>query len=194
MENPSLNPCPLPSVGPFQQRSRRKDGVKQQWKWKVFKSSSINKHPNSEVMETIPFLTRRPLMSFLVGYKYIYIQFTYKVDVSSCSKVSKPVSTWNHFMKTIQTCTTVPWKTRTSGSCGTSVFETGPVSICGTFPSAFPAQKRGFQNVVPNGSKWPWGHSKYVSWAPKIPSLNHPCLYKMDPRSDWTRGVGSPIL
>ena len=78
------------------------------------------------------------------------------------------------------TRTTVPRKTRTSGSCGTSVFESLPASICGTFPSAFPAQKRGFKNVVPNGSKgteWPWDHSKYVSWAPKCRSLNHPCLY-----------------
>ena len=75
------------------------------------------------------------------------------------------------------------------------MFETKPAFICGTFPSAFPAQKRGFKNVVPNGSKWQWGHSKYVSWAPKIPSLNHPCLYKMavDVSSCWNVSKVSSI-
>ena len=84
MEHPSLKRGPLPSVGPFHKLSRRKGGVKRQWKWEVYKSACIDKHPNSQVMETIPFFTELPVSSCWV-YIYIYLHndiYIYKDVVS----------------------------------------------------------------------------------------------------------------
>ena len=97
VEHPPLNPCPLPSVGPFHQRSRRRNEALKMWFQMVPHGS---KWPWGH-SKYVAWELKCPSLNHPCLYKMA-------VDASSCSKVSKPVSTWNHLMKTIQTCTTVP--------------------------------------------------------------------------------------